>query len=384
MEGGRLVSENKMAEFLDDLRVQQYKSDIGFRTLVESVNDNMYIIPRYQRKYRWGKKQVIGLVESLLRGLPIPPIYACRNDKNQLEILDGQQRVMSLFFYYIGHFLNKQKESIINFSDLEVGDLSFADALKKQFPLEELHINMKDSDGKEINVDYASLPIEIRRRVDYTVITIIEIKVGQKEKKDEILQTIFANLNRNGALLSKQEQRNGIFICKFYDMLQEFNKKNLKWRKLWGREDAKDRDLETLLRFCALRKYVSYSEADKSSSMEFEIKGYYVSYAEMLDQFSGEAVSLTDSDINGYKKSLEGFVDLFEINTVLSSKVALMEGFYIIFEKLGIDKKITKEIMDMVQNESGYKANSGQRTVNSKKMNGRWNAVYAIWNGFPQ
>ncbi len=72
------MSENKMAEFLDDLRVQQYKSDIGFRTLVESVNDNMYIIPRYQRKYRWGKKQVIGLVESLLRGLPIPPIYACR------------------------------------------------------------------------------------------------------------------------------------------------------------------------------------------------------------------------------------------------------------------------------------------------------------------
>ncbi len=376
--------DKKIIGCFGDIRVQQYKSDIGFRTLVESVNDNMYVIPKYQRKYRWGKKQVIDLVESLLRGLPIPPIYTCRNNKNQLEILDGQQRVMSLFFYYIGYFLNKQKESAINFSDLEVGSLLFADALKEQFPLEELHINMKGTDGEEINVDYASLPIEIKRRVDYTAITVIEIKVEQKEKKDEILQSIFANLNRNGALLSKQEQRNGIFVCQFYDMLQEFNKKNIKWRKLWGRVDAKDRDLETLLRFCALRRYVNEPRKGKNNDIEFEIKGYYSSYSEMLDEFSGEVVSLSMNDIGQYKKSLEEFVELFEMNTVLSSKVALMEGFYIIHEKCGVKKKITKELMDMVQNEGGYKANSGQRTVNSKKMNRRWNAVYAIWNGFPQ
>ena len=225
--------------YLDIATIQQYKSDIGFRTLVESVNDNMYIIPKYQRKYRWGKKQVIGLVESLLKGLPIPPIYTCRNDKNQLEILDGQQRVMSLFFYYIGYFLNKRMESAINFSDLDVGNLSFADALKEQFPLEELHITMKGTDNREINVDYASLPVEFRRRVDYTTITVIEIKIGREGKKNEILQTIFANLNKNGALLSNQEQRNGIFMCEFYDMLHDFNIKNTKWRKLWGREDSK-------------------------------------------------------------------------------------------------------------------------------------------------
>ena len=77
-----MMSEFKLAEYLDGMMVQQYKTDIGFRTLVESVNDNMYVIPKYQRKYRWGKNQVIGLVESLLRGLPIPPIYTCRNAKN--------------------------------------------------------------------------------------------------------------------------------------------------------------------------------------------------------------------------------------------------------------------------------------------------------------
>lgn len=375
----RLLQENEMTRYFNDASVQQYKSDIGFRTLVESVNDNLYVIPKYQRKYRWGRQQVVGLVESLLRGLPIPPIYTCRNDKNQLEILDGQQRVMSLFFYYIGYFLNKKKESAINFSELEVGDFSFADALKEQYPLEELHIEING-----MNVDYNDLPVELKRKVDYISITVIEIKIEQKKKKDEILQTIFANLNKNGAILSKQEQRNGIYMCDFYDMLQEFNKRNLKWRKLWGREDSKDRDLQTLLRFCALRKYVCYVKELKESRIDFKINGYYSSYAEMLDAFSKEAMSFGDGDIVKYQKSLEEFVGLFEINTVLSSKVALMEGFYIIYEKLGVKKGITKPLLDKVQNENGYKENSGQRTVNIKKMNGRWNTVYAVWDGFTQ
>ena len=373
------MQENEMTRYFNDASVQQYKSDIGFRTLVESVNDNLYVIPKYQRKYRWGRQQVVGLVESLLRGLPIPPIYTCRNDKNQLEILDGQQRVMSLFFYYIGYFLNKKKESAINFSELEVGDFSFADALKEQYPLEELHIEING-----MNVDYNDLPVELKRKVDYISITVIEIKIEQKKKKDEILQTIFANLKKNGAILSKQEQRNGIYMCDFYDMLQEFNKRNLKWRKLWGREDSKDRDLQTLLRFCALRKYVCYVKELKESRIDFKINGYYSSYAEMLDAFSKEAMSFGDGDIVKYQKSLEEFVGLFEINTVLSSKVALMEGFYIIYEKLGVKKGITKPLLDKVQNENGYKENSGQRTVNIKKMNGRWNTVYAVWDGFTQ
>ncbi len=376
------MSEFKLAEYLDGMMVQQYKTDIGFRTLVESVNDNMYVIPKYQRKYRWGKNQVIGLVESLLRGLPIPPIYTCRNAKNQLEILDGQQRVMSLFFYYIGYFLNKRKESAINFSDLEVGEMSFEEALKKQYPLEELHIYLKGFDKKEINVDYAFLPVEVKRKVDYTTITVVEIKIEQEENKDKILQTIFANLNKNGELLSKQEQRNGIFMCEFYDMLQRFNKKNTKWRKLWGREDSKDRDLETLLRFCALKEYVYYWGESENNNIEFKIRDYYSSYAEMLDDFSEKTISFDRKKIVEFEASLNGFVDLFEINTVLSSKVALMEGFYIIYEKLGMKKKITKPLLDLVQNTEGYKGNSGQRTVNIKKMNGRWKTVYAVWNEF--
>lgn len=156
--------------------------------------------------------------------------------------------------------MNKRKESAIDFSNLEIKDCSFAEALQKQFPLEELRVNLAVAGGKKVNVDYASLPVEIKRRVDYTPITVIEIKIGKEEKRDEVLQVIFANLNKNGALLSKQEQRNGIFMCEFYDMLREFNKNNIKWRKIWGREDARDKDLETLLRFLRFKKICRLQE----------------------------------------------------------------------------------------------------------------------------
>lgn len=305
------MAEYEMMKNVGGITIQQYKTDVGFRTLVESVNENLYIIPKYQRKYRWSKEQVIALVESLICGLPIPPIYTCRNAQNQLEILDGQQRIMSLFFYYIGCYLNKKKNSCINFSDLVVGKHSFKEALLEQFELEELHINLKGKNGKLINVDYVNLPIEMKRRIDYTSITIIEIKVDDEKRKTEILRQIFANLNRGGTLLSAQEQRNGIYACDFYEMLQNFNRKDLVWRKIWGREDAKEKDLEALLRLCALKKYVRVKE--NVLNYDFVIEGYKSSYVDMLDRFSEEAMSFDIEQINEYKKVCLIFCNSFKL-----------------------------------------------------------------------
>lgn len=58
--------EETILSMMSDLKgisIQQYKTDVGFRTPVEGVNENLYIIPKYQRKYRWSKEQIIALVE---------------------------------------------------------------------------------------------------------------------------------------------------------------------------------------------------------------------------------------------------------------------------------------------------------------------------------
>lgn len=371
------MAEYELMENVKSVSIQQYKTDVGFRTLVESVNENLYIIPKYQRKYRWSKEQVIALVESLISGLPIPPIYTCRNEQNQLEILDGQQRIMSLFFYYIGYYLNKKKNSCINFSELVIDNNSFKDALLTQFELEELHISLKGKNGVPINVDYAKLPIQLKRRIDYTSITVIEIKIDNEKRKSEVLRQIFANLNRGGALLSSQEQRNGIYVCHFYDMLQNFNRTDASWRKIWGREDAKEGDLEMLLRLCALKRFVSIKE--NLLNYDFFIEGYRSSYVEMLDRFSEEAMTFSEEQINEYKKSLSNFLNLFQVSIKQSSKMALLESFYVVYEKLGVRKAITNKIYNEILQDEKYISYVRQGTVQMKRMNERWKTVYEIW-----
>ena len=364
---------------LKKISIQQYKTDVGFRTLVESVNENLYIIPKYQRKYRWSKEQVVSLIESLICGLPIPPIYTCRNEDNQLEILDGQQRVMSLFFYYIGYYLNKKKNSCINFSELKVENENFKDALISQFELEELHICLNGENMERINVDYASLPIELKRRIDYTPITVIEIKIDDVTQKPDVLRQIFANLNRGGSLLSQQEQRNGIYACPFYDMLQNFNRNNQLWRDVWGREDAKEKDLEALLRLCALKYFVRVKES--LVNFDFSVEGYNSSYVKLLDQFSEKAMSFTKIQIDEYERSIASFLELFQVTIKQASKVTLFESFFVVYDKLGLNKPITSKIYNDVLNSKQYISCARQGTVQMKSMNERWKVVYEIWNG---
>ena len=372
---GQAVSDDRVMQYLRKTTIQQYKSDVAFRTLVDSVNENMYVIPKYQRKFRWSKEKVIGLVESLLRGLPIPPIYTCRNRDNQLEILDGQQRVMSLFFYYIGYFLKARKNNAVDFSSLELNGTSFRDALMKHVAMEELHIELDGEDGRSVNVDYAALPVEVKRRLDYTTITVIEIKIDSEGKKEEVLRRIFANLNKGGELLSEQEQRNGIYDCRFYDMLRKFNRTNEKWRAFWGREDSKEKDMEMLLRFCALKKYVTIQRMEKEE--HYDIEDYHGSYIRMLDRFSGEAMQFDEAAIMEYKSSLESFVKLIDVRRTVAS-VALLESFYVIYEKKGWSAHITKDVCDLVLASEKYKNSTRQGTITMKKMDERWNAVYEI------
>lgn len=373
------MDEYRLINDLKGISIQQYKTDVGFRTLVEGVNENLYVIPKYQRKYRWVKDQVVSLVESLILGLPIPPIYTCRNKKNQLEILDGQQRILSLFFYYIGYYLNVKKNNSIDFTEIEIEGCSFKDALTKKLELEDLHIQLK-GEKKEFNADYANLPAEMKRRVDYTSITVIEIRIDDENQRTKILTKIFGNLNAKGSLLSAQELRNGIYICDFYNMLRDYNKYNNKWRKIWGKEDAKERDMETLLRLCALKKHVRI-ERKKLNEFEFVIEDYESSFEKMLDRFSEAVMTFDNKQIGEYKNSLSQFLGLYDLNVRKHSKVTLLESFYVVYEKLGVNKPVTSEICNKILSDSRYKSYTRQGTVKMKSMNARWKRVYEIWVG---
>lgn len=366
-----------LLDLYNQISIHQYKTDIGFRSLVEGVHDNLYVIPEYQRKFRWNKKQVEELAASLIRDLPIPPIYTFRNKNEQLEILDGQQRAMSLYFYYIGKFFRAGREAVFDYSDLDVENArNFEEALQSKYHNIVPTKFLMEIDDHEYDISYATLPIQLRRKIDYRTISVIEIKASGVKNLDITLHKIFTNLNNGGKRLSPQELRNGIYPCSFSRMIKLLNKENKKWRELYGREDDECKDIELLYRFCALKKFVEYD------GKEFRIHEYSNSMENFIDYFSEEAFNFSIKEIEGYKKQLEEFINSLSVSRKFFRKKTLIEGFFVIFSKTDLNKiKFTDTLSEQILNDTVMEETRNGRTTSSKVMNKRWRRMYEILSG---
>ncbi|MBU4432755.1 DUF262 domain-containing protein, partial [Patescibacteria group bacterium] len=55
------------------------------------------IHPEFQRFYRWSPSQKTGLIESILLGIPLPPIFVSQRDDGVWDVVDGLQRLSTIF-----------------------------------------------------------------------------------------------------------------------------------------------------------------------------------------------------------------------------------------------------------------------------------------------
>lgn len=357
--------------------VQQYKTEVGFRTLVEGVQENLYVVPDFQRVFRWNENQVENLAVSLIRGMPIPPIYTFRNELGQLEILDGQQRILSMFFYYIGKFTKKERKNHIKLQQFRDNEENFQDALEKAYDLKIKKYKMKyiDSENgnetqKEVDITYKNLPKEIKRKLDYTSITVIEINIDNRDLKRKYLYKIFANLNSGGKQLNQQELRNGIYQSDFYSMLYEFNTNNTKWKNIYRikEEDKFSKDIELLLRFCA------FSDITKFSKNQAFIVDDFRNLRLLLNNFSEKAMNFESNEIDRYKKKLEKFVN--QIDPDVPKKVTLLDVLFIIIDKTDIGIEISKNMCDSIINNDEYSKLVQDGTANKSGLEKRTKVVY--------
>lgn len=364
--------ETSLSEVYNKISIQQYKTDMGFKALVEGVHDNLYVIPVYQRKYRWTKKQVEELATSLIRDLPIPPIYTFRNKNGQLEILDGQQRVMSLYFYFIGKFFEDSQESVFDYQELDIdGSQNFEGALEKKYHIVPTKFYMT-LDKMKCDISYATLPKEIKRKIDYTTISIVEIKTSMLENSASTLHKIFTNLNNGGKRLSNQELRNGIYPCSFGRMIDEINRTNKKWRDLYGHISDECSDMEKLYRFCAMKKMVDFDGEN------FQVNGDYNTIKDFIDYFAEQAFYFSDEEIKEYKDCLEKFIGSLEIQRKNFQKILLTEGIFVVLEKTNINVKITDKIYDDISIDNVIKKTMSAKTFSKVNMNKRWKRIHDL------
>ena len=71
---------------------------------VVGYNGNLDIRPRYQREFIYNDKQRDAVIDTLLKGFPLNTMYWSAQQNNKFEIIDGQQRTVSICQYLDGAF----------------------------------------------------------------------------------------------------------------------------------------------------------------------------------------------------------------------------------------------------------------------------------------
>lgn len=161
------------------------------------------IHPEFQRVFRWNIEQKSRLIESLLLGIPLPSIYVATNHKGVWEVIDGVQR-LSTIFEFMG--------------DLEgPGDDDYESVKRDPLELEGTK-HLPSLKG----VTYRSMDMALRLEFKRTR---LDVKVLARETKGASTGKfdLFERLNTYGEPLSPQELRNCILVS--------INPKAFRWLK---------------------------------------------------------------------------------------------------------------------------------------------------------
>lgn len=163
-----------MATF-DEPHITCIKSDPDIRTLCARIDaKELLLTPTYQRKAGiWGPSRRSRLVESLIVGIPIPPIFVARHPDGTDEVVDGLQRLDTIHRF-----------------------------IKGAIPLSNLEF-IPEFDGYR----FARLPPTIQRRLTSASLTTVTVPMDTPKWGDRICNIIFERINSPVHLNSSERAR---------------------------------------------------------------------------------------------------------------------------------------------------------------------------------
>lgn len=217
-----------------DYQSTQYTVDL----LIQRIRTGRLALPDFQREFVWNPSKVVDLLDSVARRWPIgsllllsgPQPFAIRaidhapqisNNNLELYILDGQQRITSLF-----HAVNDVSDYCyyIDFNLLQIGDDDFIrwqrrEQFEKSYPTVKSRANGRIATVKEVwelelffawleqlppgevGSNYVSLRERRLGGLQAKVYKVMAVELDQ-EIELEALARIFETLNRTGVRLS--------------------------------------------------------------------------------------------------------------------------------------------------------------------------------------
>lgn len=190
----------------------------------------LLIQPNYQRKYVWDSKKASLLIESILMNIPIPIVYLAATPEDKINVIDGQQRLTSIFSFIDGKFPDGKEFKLTGLQVL-------TELKKKRFT--ELEETLQN------------------KILDYSIRTI----TFTADSDPDLQYEIFSRLNTGSVSLNDQELRNCVYRGPFNEFVKELAS-DKEFLALLGLKEPHKRmvDVELVLRFISFYKktYINY------------------------------------------------------------------------------------------------------------------------------
>ena len=271
---------------------EEVKTDNGRLSISEIITrykeNELILDPNFQRLFRWSIVQKSRLIESILLGIPLPPVFVAVDKDGCEVVIDGVQRLSSILEFTGNLPLSIDQQYLEEDEEDEEDD-------QQTLPLDSTETEVSSSGFEIQNVkkikelngkNWHELGPVIQRLINKTYISVVSISSVQSEHtKFELFQ----RLNTGGTVLTHQEIRNCLIIMKdeiFYEKISSFsNQENfLETLSLSDNKIKEKYHVELLVRYLIAKRN------------KYEKENYPLSYTEVKDFFDDEIIALIEDE----------------------------------------------------------------------------------------
>lgn len=273
--------------------------------------------PGYQRDSVWSEEKQSFLIDSILKNIPIPPIFLHQiidddTGKTSFAVIDGKQRLTSIINFIKGEINSSSDGEDSPLFNPDLAGLEFADLESEQL-------------------------IEVRRAFWRYSIPIEYIDTADKHTID----AIFDRLNRNGEPLEGQElRRAGFYGTELLDNV-ELLAKNEFWSKRLEHVDVKrmeDREFISEILFFLLEQSPLKSDQKELDKLYTKYKDADLVWSDVVDEFTQVTDYMASLNVNYEQRKVSGVSHLYALwglsqycveNGIAANDIAQkLDGFY--------------------------------------------------------
>jgi len=241
---------------LSSLRVQKPDpSQVPIEEIVSELSSNKYLVrPSYQRMEKINVHKASAIIESIILGITLPPLFVYKKIDNVKEVIDGQQRLLSIL-----GFLGKTYQD-------EHGQLSYAK--NNEFQLKGLSI-LKELNGSR----YSNLDQNLQEKILDFRLSIIEISASLNVNFEPV--DLFIRLNNKPYPIKENsfEMWNSFMDRDIIKKIRDVTDKNIDWFFISQRKDGGSSDRMLNEELITLLSYIHYNNQYRA---EYTSIGYYL------------------------------------------------------------------------------------------------------------